>query len=143
MSDGAFIGWEVSFRRPKHEIWRLRHSPLSDLRLYRQHVNALPQTRLGQSTQHKKLESAMTMRTVSSERVAPPSLAGQFWARTVIDAFRRWLLAYKKWRAERAAIEQLQTMTDRELKDIGVTRTDIYGAVRRNAARYGVYSRYY
>jgi uncharacterized protein YjiS (DUF1127 family) len=61
----------------------------------------------------------------------------------VIAAFRRWLSAYKKWKVEQAVIAQLQSMTDRELKDIGVTRTNINGAVRRNAARHGVYSRYY
>jgi uncharacterized protein YjiS (DUF1127 family) len=85
----------------------------------------------------------MTPRTVSSAHAAPQGLTGQFWVRGVITPFRRWLLAYKKWTVEQAAIAQLQTMTDRELKDIGVIRTDINGAVRRDAARYGVYSCYY
>jgi uncharacterized protein YjiS (DUF1127 family) len=85
----------------------------------------------------------MTTRTVSSARAAPQGLAGQFWARGVIGPLRRWLMAYKKWTAERAAIARLQLMTDRELKDIGVTRTNIMDAVRCNAARNAAYSRYY
>ena len=85
----------------------------------------------------------MTMRTVSSAHTAPQGLTGQLGVGGVIAAFGRWLSAYKKWKVEQAAIAQLQSMTDRELKDIGVTRTDIHGAVRRNAARHGVYSRYY
>jgi uncharacterized protein YjiS (DUF1127 family) len=83
------------------------------------------------------------MRTISSARAAPQGFAAQFWVSGVIGPLRRWLLAYKKWTAERAAIARLQSMTDRELKDIGVTRTDIIGAVRCNAARNGAYSRYY
>jgi uncharacterized protein YjiS (DUF1127 family) len=85
----------------------------------------------------------MTMRTVSSACGAPRGLAGQVWIWAIIAPLRRWLLAYRKWTVERAAIARLQSMTDRELKDIGVTRTDINGAVRRNEPRYGVYSRYY
>ena len=83
------------------------------------------------------------MRTVSSEHAAPQGLARRFWARGGIGPLRRWLMAHKQWTTERAAIARLQSMTDRELKDIGGTRTDIKGAVRRDAARSGVYSRYY
>lgn len=106
-------------------------------------MNAHPAEAVGPEHNTKTLEIAMSMRTVSDPRAAPQNLAGQFWVRGVIDPLKRWLMAYKKWTAERTACAQLHAMTDRELKDIGVTRTDVNYAVRRNAARYGVYSRDY
>jgi uncharacterized protein YjiS (DUF1127 family) len=42
----------------------------------------------------------------------------------------RWWVAYMTWRIERAAITQLQSMGDRDLKDIGLTRSSITRAVR-------------
>jgi uncharacterized protein YjiS (DUF1127 family) len=44
---------------------------------------------------------------------------------------KRWWLAYITWRIEQAAIAQLCVMSDRELKDIGLTRCEITPAVRR------------
>jgi uncharacterized protein YjiS (DUF1127 family) len=41
----------------------------------------------------------------------------------------RWWVAYMTWRIERA-ITQLQSMGDRDLKDIGLTRSSITRAVR-------------
>jgi uncharacterized protein YjiS (DUF1127 family) len=38
--------------------------------------------------------------------------------------------AYLTWRIEQAAITQLLSMSDRELKDIGLSRSQIPGAVR-------------
>ena len=38
-------------------------------------------------------------------------------------------MAYRSWKAEQAAIARLHSMTDRELKDIGLTRSVITGAV--------------
>jgi uncharacterized protein YjiS (DUF1127 family) len=34
------------------------------------------------------------------------------------------------WRIERAAIDQLSAMSDRQLKDIGLTRSEIVAAAR-------------
>jgi uncharacterized protein YjiS (DUF1127 family) len=39
-------------------------------------------------------------------------------------------MAYITWRIEQAAIAQLWAMSDRELKDIGLTRSEITRAVR-------------
>jgi len=44
---------------------------------------------------------------------------------------------------ERAAAAQLSLMSDRELKDIGLTRSQIMGAVARELARERTLSRYY
>ena len=53
------------------------------------------------------------------------------------------IFAYITWRITRAAIAQLCSMSDRELKDIGLTRCDITCAVRGEAARDRAFSRYY
>jgi uncharacterized protein YjiS (DUF1127 family) len=53
-----------------------------------------------------------------------------------------WWVAYMTWRIEQAVIAQLGLMSDRELKDIGLTRSRITGAVRKEAARDGAFSRY-
>jgi uncharacterized protein YjiS (DUF1127 family) len=45
----------------------------------------------------------------------------------------RWLVAYMTWRLEQAAIAQLSAMSDRELKDIGLTRCGIANAVSNQA----------
>ena len=45
-------------------------------------------------------------------------------------AVRRWWKAYLTRRNERLAILQLHAMSDRELRDIGIARSQIEGAVR-------------
>ena len=54
-----------------------------------------------------------------------PSGFDRLWA-----TLTRWWVAYMTWRIERAAITQLQLMGDRDLKDIGLTRSSITRAVR-------------
>lgn len=48
----------------------------------------------------------------------------------LLAAIKRPLAAYLAWRAEEEAIWRLQSMSDRELRDIGVTRSQIPFAVR-------------
>ena len=48
----------------------------------------------------------------------------------LIAALRTWWTAYLTRRNEREAILQLHAMSDRELRDIGLTRSQIEGAVR-------------
>jgi uncharacterized protein YjiS (DUF1127 family) len=69
----------------------------------------------------------MIMRAVPSGNAVPQGIARQFWAKRVVAPLRRWLVAYRSWKAEQAA--RLHSMTDRELKDIGLTRSVITGAV--------------
>jgi uncharacterized protein YjiS (DUF1127 family) len=72
----------------------------------------------------------MAMSTISG---APNAAQGMF-ALSGFDRLRatltRWWVAYMTWRIERAAIIQLQSMGDRDLKDIGLTRSSITRAVR-------------
>ena len=46
------------------------------------------------------------------------------------QALRRWWIPYIEWRLEGAAIAQLCALTDHQLKDIGLTRSAVAGAVR-------------
>lgn len=36
-----------------------------------------------------------------------------------------WLVAFRAWREQRAALAELEMMNDRELADIGLTRSDL------------------
>ena len=45
-------------------------------------------------------------------------------------SLKDWWIAYLTGRIERAAIAHLSSMSDRELKDIGLVRSDIRRAVR-------------
>jgi uncharacterized protein YjiS (DUF1127 family) len=71
----------------------------------------------------------MIMRTAPSGNAVPQGIARQFWTRAVVALLRRWLVAYRSWKTERAAIARLHSMSDRELKDIGLKRSAITGAV--------------
>lgn len=53
----------------------------------------------------------------------------------VAAALKRLGAAYLGWRMEQAAIAALQAMTDPELRDIGLARSDIPSAVRGRAPR--------
>jgi uncharacterized protein YjiS (DUF1127 family) len=44
-------------------------------------------------------------------------------------------LAYINWRLEEAVINQLWSMNDRDLKDIGLTRSEITSAVKGDLTR--------
>ena len=83
------------------------------------------------------------MSTISSAPAAPQGIAGQSWARELAATLKRWLAAYMTWRIEQVAIAQLWSMSERELKDIGLTRSEIIGAVKGEAARDRAFSRYY
>ena len=51
-------------------------------------------------------------------------------------------MAYMKWRLDALAITQLQSMGDRELRDMGVSRAQIEFAVRGDGSDRR-FSRYY
>ena len=61
---------------------------------------------------------------------APTAAHGtaEHWIGRLAASLKRWWLT---WRIEQAAIAQLCVMSDRELKDIGLTRGEITRAVRR------------
>jgi uncharacterized protein YjiS (DUF1127 family) len=57
-------------------------------------------------------------------------LAGQFWRRRLVDALKRQWVAYKDWHDQQQAIARLHSMSDAQLKDIGLARSQIEIAVR-------------
>lgn len=47
-----------------------------------------------------------------------------------VAAVRRWWGAYIAWRVQEAAIAHLKSMSDRDLRDIGLSRSQIDASVR-------------
>ena len=48
----------------------------------------------------------------------------------VINALKRWVVAYITWRTTRA-VAQLGLLSDGQLKDMGLSRPEVSGAVRQ------------
>ena len=72
------------------------------------------------------------MRTISSAPVAAQGTTGHPWTGRLAAALKRWWMAYINWRLEQVVINQLWSMSDRALKDIGLTRSEIATAVKRD-----------
>jgi uncharacterized protein YjiS (DUF1127 family) len=76
------------------------------------------------------MEMVMSMSSMSLSAArdpvaqTPPECCG--------TALKRWWSAYLLWRMEAAAIDRLRSMSDRDLKDIGLTRAAIVPAVRQS-----------
>ena len=91
----------------------------------------------------------MNISTMSRAPTAPHEMAWQSWAKDLVKALvkdlaatlNRWCVAYLTWRIERAAITQLWSMSDRQLRDIGISRSEINSAVRGEAERIRAFSR--
>jgi uncharacterized protein YjiS (DUF1127 family) len=74
------------------------------------------------------------MSTMSSASAARQGLSTQSWIGGLLAILQRWWVAYITWRLEQAAIAHLCSMSDRELRDIGVNRCEITRAVMVEAA---------
>jgi uncharacterized protein YjiS (DUF1127 family) len=83
------------------------------------------------------------MNTISNFRAMAPSLAGPSSRGGLLAALKRWWVAYMTWRIQQAAMLTLGSMSDRELKDIGLTRSDIAWVVRDGTARGRAFIRFY
>ena len=66
------------------------------------------------------MSSATTATQISRQSISRQSRIGGLLA-----TLQRWWVAYVNWRLEQAAIARLCSMSDRELRDIGVTRCEI------------------
>lgn len=60
------------------------------------------------------------MSMISTKPASSEALAGNSW--TPAAVLKRWWMAYLSWRLEQAAIAQLGTLSDRELKDTHTLR---------------------
>ena len=85
----------------------------------------------------------MIMSTSSIAAVAAQGTTGRSWTGRLAAALKHWWMAFITWRLERAAINQLSSLSDRQLKDIGLDRSEIMGAVRNRVTRGHTPSRYY
>jgi uncharacterized protein YjiS (DUF1127 family) len=63
----------------------------------------------------------------------PRSLTGGAWPGGLGRALRRWWLAYMEWRLQRLAVTLLHRMSDRQLRDLGLSRSQIEPAARGQA----------
>jgi uncharacterized protein YjiS (DUF1127 family) len=77
----------------------------------------------------------MIMSTISSAPSAERGITGRSWAGGFAATMKRWWADYMTWRIEQAALAHLWMMSDRELKDIGLTRSQVTNAMRGEAAR--------
>ena len=79
------------------------------------------------------------MNTISSAPAAAQGMVGysvaQSWTCGLAATLKRWWVAYATRRAEQAAMTSLWSMSDRELKDMGLTRSSIPGAVKGDLGR--------
>jgi uncharacterized protein YjiS (DUF1127 family) len=84
----------------------------------------------------------MIMSTILSTPASAQGVGWPSWARSLGATLKRRWVAYLIWRIERAAAVRLFSMSDRQLKDIGLTRSGIAGALRE-VAHNEVSRRYY
>ena len=72
--------------------------------------------------------------TISSAPAAAQTTATPSWTALLQAKFRAWTAAYITWRIEQAAMQQLERMSDRDLRDIGLARSEITHAVTHGPA---------
>jgi len=72
--------------------------------------------------------------SIVSSAVALQSRVAGFCLR-VVAVQKRWCAAFIAWRIQQAAITHLNSLSDRELEDIGLCRADIKSAVVGGCAR--------
>jgi uncharacterized protein YjiS (DUF1127 family) len=84
----------------------------------------------------------MIMSTISTATAHQHSASGSVVGR-IAAAIRRLWVAYITWRIEQAAMAHLRSMSDRELEDLGLSRSQIEGAVASKRASDRALTRHY
>jgi uncharacterized protein YjiS (DUF1127 family) len=72
--------------------------------------------------------------TISRAPAVAQTAATPSWTAILQAKFRVWKDAYITWRIEQAAMQQLGRMSDHDLRDIGLARSEINHAVTHGAA---------
>jgi uncharacterized protein YjiS (DUF1127 family) len=83
------------------------------------------------------------VQTISSVSPTRQAMTKQSWLSKWIAALKRWQSAFRNWRLEQAAIHALSSLSDRQLKDIGLHRSETMRAVRDRIPPNRTFSRYY
>ena len=81
------------------------------------------------------------MRTVFSTTARPQSVATQ--PSEMFARLQSWWVGFLDWRIRREATLQLEALSDRQLRDIGLRRCEIGGAVRGELKRERIFYRRY
>ncbi len=68
------------------------------------------------------------MSTMSSATVRYQNVSAALFL-AAAATIKHWWSAYINWRLQRAAVAHLQSLSDRQLKDIGLSRSQIRSAV--------------
>jgi uncharacterized protein YjiS (DUF1127 family) len=84
-----------------------------------------------------------TIMNTLSNAASRQNSAGRSILGKLTVAPKRLLSAFITWRVQKAAAVRLGSMSDRELEDIGLSRSQIEGAVRGEQARDHAFRRYY
>ena len=74
-----------------------------------------------------ELPSLTYVDTHLEDPVLPPLPQG-----TGLRGVPAWLARFRAWREQRAALAELEMMSDRELADMGLTRSDLPRVFNRN-----------
>jgi uncharacterized protein YjiS (DUF1127 family) len=77
----------------------------------------------------------MLMNTISRAPAAAQGMAAPIWVSRLVTTLRHWWAAYITWRIARAAVVNLNSMNDRELKDLGLNRLEIADVVTATRGR--------
>jgi uncharacterized protein YjiS (DUF1127 family) len=84
----------------------------------------------------------MIMSTFSNAILTRDSVGSGF-ASGISGAMKRWWMSYMNWRVQQLAATRLRSMSDRELKDIGMSRSQIEFAVNGKLERPSMFRRTY
>jgi uncharacterized protein YjiS (DUF1127 family) len=83
----------------------------------------------------------MVMRTLSNTTARLQSVATQ--PSQLIARLQSWWVTYLGWRIQHEAILQLEALSDRELRDIGLRRCEIESVVKSDLKRERAFGRCY
>jgi uncharacterized protein YjiS (DUF1127 family) len=91
---------------------------------HREYVLLIFKKRAGQK---RRLETVMSI--ISTQPASSQAFAGNSCTFRLAATLKRWSAVYLNWRLRQAAIAELAVLSDRELKDMGLTRGEIEGSV--------------
>jgi uncharacterized protein YjiS (DUF1127 family) len=77
----------------------------------------------------------MLMNTISRAPAVSQSMAAPIWVTGLVATLKRWCAAYITWRIARVDFVHLNSMSDRELKDLGLNRLEIADVVTGTRGR--------